>query len=57
MPKHFELDVDQMFLVILRMADTMRGMANKMRIAANTTHGAADTIRGAVDVMHVRCGG
>ena len=67
MPKHlknFELDVDPMFLVILRMADTMHGAANKMRGAADTMHGvanmmhgAANTMHGVANVMHVRCGG
>ena len=36
MPKHFDLDVNQMFLVILCMADTMRVVANMMHGGANT---------------------
>ena len=40
------IDVDQMLLVILCMADTMRGKANTM-------HGAADKMRGVVDMMCV----
>ena len=49
--------VDQMFLVIYCMADTIRSVANMMRGAANTMHGAADTMHGVADTMHVRCGG
>ena len=50
MPKHFDLDVNQMFLVILCMAD-MKGDV------ANMIHGVADTMLGAADVIHVRCSG
>ena len=53
----FELDVDQMFLVTLCMADTMHGVADKMCGVANTIRGAANTMHGAANVMHVRCGG
>ena len=45
--KNFELDVDQMFLVILCMVDTMRG-------AADTMHGSTNMMRVAAGVMHVR---
>ena len=38
MPKHFELDVDQMLLVILCIADMMRGVADTMRGSANGMH-------------------
>ena len=41
--KKFELYVDQMFLVLLCRADTMRSAADTMRSAANTMRGAADT--------------
>ena len=55
MPKH--LDVDQIFLMILCMANTMHGAADKMHGAAHIMHGAANRIRGAANVMNVRCGG
>ena len=55
--KNFELDVDQMFLVILSIADTMRSAADTMCGAATTMHGVADMMHGAANIMHVRCGG
>ena len=54
---NFELDVDQIFLVIFCMADTMHSAADTMLGAANMMPGAANTMRGAADVMHVRCSG
>ena len=54
---YFELDEDQMFLVILCIADMMRGAADTMHSAANYMCGVANTMCSAADVMHVKCGG
>ena len=49
--KKLELHVDQMFLVILCMADTMCSATNTMCGVANTLRGAADLMHGVANMM------